>query len=139
MEEITLTWRGEGLRFDAERGGVRSAIDGDGDAALSPVALLVASLAACSAADVVDILRKGRQDVRGLEVSTRAERRVDPPRRLTRVEMEFRVYGDVDPKKAERAVALSFEKYCSVYHSLRDDIALEWTVSVVAAGPDPSP
>ncbi|MGH7541133.1 MAG: OsmC family protein, partial [Gemmatimonadota bacterium] len=101
--------------------------------------LLVASLAACSAADVVDILRKGRQDVRGLEVGTRAERRVDPPRRLTRVAMEFRVYGDVDPKKAERAAALSFEKYCSVYHSLRDDIALDWTVSVVATGPDPSP
>ena len=96
--------------------------------------MLLESIAACSASDVVEILRKGRQDLRGLEVRARGRRRDEYPRYFTRLEFDFVVSGDVDPEKAERAVALSFEKYCSVFHTLRKDIELEWSVSVEATG-----
>lgn len=136
MEQIRIEWCGEGLKFEGERDGIRTAIDGKGKAGTSPVSLLLQSLAACTAADVVDILEKGRQDLRELRVTTRGERRAEPPRRYTRIELEFEIVGDVDPRKAERAVQLSFDTYCSVYHTLKDDIELEWRVNV---RPDPSP
>jgi putative redox protein len=136
MEQIQIEWCGDGLKFEGERDGIRTAIDGEGKTGTSPVSLLLQSLTACTAADVVDILAKGRQDLHELRVTARGERRPEPPRRYTRFELKFEIVGDVDPKKAERAVQLSFDTYCSVYHTLKDDIELEWKVSV---RPDPSP
>lgn len=133
--EIELEWRREGTRFVGERDGVRTAIDGSGRAGASPVALLLEALAGCSAADVVEILHKGRQDLRGLWVRARADRRPEPPRYLTRVELVFRIAGDVAREKAERAVALSLEKYCSVSHTLRRDLELEWSVELESEDP----
>lgn len=136
MEQIHIEWCGDGLKFEGERDGIRTAIDGNGKAGTSPVSLLLQSLAACMAADVVDILEKGRQDLRGLRVTACGQRRPEPPRRYTRIELNFEIAGEVDPRKAERAVQLSFDTYCSVYHTLKDDIELEWGVRV---RPDPSP
>ena len=130
MEEIRLDWTGEGLAFDATLEGIVTPIDGDRKHGASPVALLLEALTACAAADVVDILKKGRQDLRALVVEARGQRRESSPRYFTRVEMDFTVSGDVDPAKAKRAVQLSFDTYCSVYHTLRKDMELEWTVTV---------
>lgn len=131
-DEIQLEWTGD-LRFTAERAGFATAIDGDEEAAPSPVGLLIEAVAACAAIDVVLILKKGRQDLTGLSVSTRATRAETLPRYITRLRFEFRLLGDVDEAKARRAVRLSFEKYCSVYHSLRKDIELEWSVTLNGA------
>lgn len=128
METISLDWSGEGLRFEAARKGHPTPIDGNGEVAVTPVGLLLESLTSCAASDVVEILRKGRQPLEGLSVHASAERRPEPPRYLTRVTLEFTISGEVEPKKAERAVRLSFEKYCSVYHSLREDLKLEWSI-----------
>ena len=126
---IELRWTGD-LAFEAERAGFRTSIDGDQNGGPSPVGLLIESVAACAAIDVVLILRKGRQDLRGLAVTATAERADSQPRYVTRLAFEFRVAGEVGPAKARRAVQLSFEKYCSVYHSLRPDIELEWSVEM---------
>ena len=134
MEKIEVTWAGEGLAFEGRRNEVRTAIDGDGEIGVSPVGMLLEAAAACSAADVVDILRKGRQDLRGLTVHARGDRRDDYPRYYTRMEFDFVLSGEVDLNKAERAVELSFEKYCSVYHTLRKDLELEWSVTIEEAG-----
>lgn len=128
--QIELEWHGEGPRFVGRRGGIPTDIDGSGEAGVSPVAMLLEALAACSAADVVEILRKGRQDLRGLRVTARGERRPEPPRYFTRIELRFEIVGEVDRKKAERAVELSLEKYCSVSHTLRRDLALEWSIAL---------
>lgn len=127
MEKIRLDWQ-TNLHFEGRWGDVVTEIDGDGQVGISPVAMLLESLAGCAGADVVDILRKGRQELRGLEVRAFAERRPEPPRRFTRVRLEFVVDGPVDRAKAERAVRLSFETYCSVWHTLRSDLELDWSV-----------
>ena len=72
--------------------------------------------------DVVMILEKMRVGFQGLSVSIDGERVAEPPRYFDRVRILFRVRGDVPRDKAERAVRLSFEKYCSVFHTLRQDI-----------------
>jgi len=130
MEEVSVVWTGEGLRFVGHRKEHETAIDGNGAAAPNPVALMLEAAAACMAIDVVDILSKGRQDVRDLAVRTLARRQEKPPRYVTWIRFEYELAGDVDPAKAERAVALSLEKYCSVFHSLRKDLEVETAIRI---------
>lgn len=87
-----------------------------------PTEALVLSLAGCMAIDVVSILGKMKIPPASFSLEVEAERRKDPPQRLTAVRMVLRLEGDVPREKVERAVALSEAKYCSVRHSLRDDI-----------------
>ena len=130
-QSIQLVWKGD-FRFDGTaRGGSITAIDGNSEAGVSPVDLLLESVGACAAIDVVDILRKSRQDVQGMAVEVEATRKEDPPRYVKRLNFFFRIKGAVDQKKAERAVDLSLEKYCSVFHTLRMDIMLDVEVKVV--------
>ena len=55
-----------------------------------------------------------------------ARRQEDPPRYVSGLRLAFDVRGDIDRRRAERAIELSVEKYCSVLHSLRQDLELEW-------------
>lgn len=106
------------------------AIDGDGQQGTSPVNLLLEAIASCAAVDVVDILRKGRQELEAMTVEVSADRRKGHPRSITRLQLNFKIRGPVDKVKARRAVDLSLEKYCSVFHSLRMDISLDTAVAV---------
>jgi len=117
-----LLWT-DGLRFGATSGSAAIVVDADGAAGPSPMQLAAFGLAGCMAADVVEILRKGRHVLTGLRVTFTGERAGDPPRRFVRVALHFHVSGDVPPEAVARAVALSREKYCSVWHSMRPDIA----------------
>src|SRR6185436_15673937 len=105
-------------------------IDGDGAAGPSPMQLAAFGLAGCMAADVIAILQKGRQPVTGCRVSFSGDRLPEPPRRFVRISLHFVVSGAVAPDAVERAIALSHEKYCSVWHSMRQDIEFTTTVDV---------
>ena len=72
--------------------------------------------------DIVMILEKMRTGFEGLSVSIEGERVSEPPRYFNRIRLVFRIRGDVPRDKADRAVRLSFDKYCSVFHTLRKDI-----------------
>jgi putative redox protein len=74
------------------------------------------------AIDVVDIIQKGRFALAGVDARLESERRADPPRYVTRASLHFVVRGEVPPDRVERAIELSRERYCSVWHSLRQDI-----------------
>jgi putative redox protein len=117
-----LVWS-DRLRFGATSGPSAIVVDGDGAAGPSPMQLAAFALAACMAADVVAILQKGRHPLTGLRVSFKGDRAADPPRRFLRITIHFHVSGAVPAEAVERATALSHEKYCSVWHSMRQDIA----------------
>lgn len=124
---VTLRWSGEGLRFDGETGtGAGIHVDGDGRAAPSPMQTLLAALAGCMGADVVEILGKMRVPLESLVVRIQGDRALEPPRRYTslRVTFETRGIGDEAEERLRRAIALSREKYCSVLHSLQPDLDL---------------
>jgi putative redox protein len=94
-----------------------------------PMDLALASLAACTAMDVVSILQKARQPLAGLSVRAEGERAEEHPRRYTRVTLVYEVAGPgLDPAQVERAIKLSEEKYCSVSASLREHVAIETRV-----------
>jgi putative redox protein len=82
--------------------------------------LLVIALCSCSAYDVVDILGKQRVGLTGLQIIADAEQAPDPPWVFTHIHLHYIVVGrDLDPKKVERAIMLSEEKYCSVAATIR--------------------
>ena len=89
----------------------------------SPTETLLLSIAGCLSIDVVHILRKMRCEITKFEISADGARKPDPPQRYTSVDLMVHISGKgITPKKIERAIALSQDKYCSVYHSLREDI-----------------
>lgn len=118
-----LIWS-EALRFGATSGNIATVVDGDSTAGPSPVQLLVIGLAGCMSIDIVDILRKGRHTFSAFRASVTAERAPEPPRRVVSASLRFHIRGEVPDTAVERAIALSREKYCSVWHSLRPDIDL---------------
>ena len=137
---VRLEWKGEG---EGEGEGLKFAgygvlpesppiaIDGDNKSAPAPMQLLLLACASCSAADVVSILHKMRVNLRSLSVGVTGIRRDEEPRRYVAISFEFTASGEgLDRAKAERAVNLSIEKYCSVIHSLSPDIDVSYTVAV---------
>ncbi len=100
-------------------------IDGDGNAGPSPMLALLLACAGCSASDVVLILEKMRVKLEQLTVDVTGTRRDEEPKRYVRIQFTFRLRGaGMTREKAERAVHLSLEKYCSVVHSLASDIEI---------------
>jgi putative redox protein len=127
---VELAWGG-GFRFEARAGDATLVVDSERRAGLSPTQALAVALAGCMAIDIVDILQKGRFAVDAMQVRFAGERCAEPPRRFTRVQLHFVVSGHVPPDRVERAIELSRERYCSVWHSLRQDI--EFTTSFEVA------
>ena len=123
----TLRWRGQGLEFDAVTPrGHEVLIESGGARGPSPVQLLLFSLASCTAIDIVDITKKMRVELAGLEVAIEGDRAAEPPRRFTSIRVVYRARG-VAPEnhdKVRRALALSEDKYCSVRHTLAADLEL---------------
>jgi len=118
---LELTWEGD-QRFAGPGGESVLRLDGRGQAGPSPVQALAFSLAACMAIDVVHILTKGRFPPAALRARLVGDRAQEDPRRFLKVELHFEVEGDVPPDRVERAIALSRETYCSVWHTLRPDL-----------------
>lgn len=127
--QADLHWEG-GTVLSCRSDGVKATLDWDSRTGASPVQALVFALAGCMASDIVIILEKGRQPLRGLLARVSAERAANPPRRLLRVDIRFTVTGDVAADKVERAIGLSRETYCSVWHSMAQDIALTTSFEV---------
>jgi putative redox protein len=76
--------------------------------------LVLAGTAACTAFDVVWILKKARQPVTSCVVDASAERAAEEPKVFTRIHLVYRIGGDgLNKAQVERAVKLSKEKYCS--------------------------
>jgi putative redox protein len=131
---VKLTWSGEELRFTGV--GTTPAtpaieIDGDGESGPSPMIALLMAAAGCSGADVVVILRKMRVGLREVSIAVEGMRRDEEPQRYVSLRFRFRLAGEgLDRAKADRAVSLSLEKYCSVVSSLAPDISIDYDIEL---------
>jgi putative redox protein len=121
-----LRWTGA-LVFEAALHESALILDSKGIDGPSPVDALAAALAGCMSVDVTDILLKGRHALRGLRSRLTADRAQDHPHRFVSVSLHFTVEGPVPPDAVDHAIALSRDKYCSVWHSMRQDIAFTVT------------
>ena len=100
--------------------------DAAGGTGAKPIELVAVALAGCTAFDVINILRKKRQQVTGYEVRVEAEQVDEPPQVFNRVRIRHLIRGyDVDPGAVEAAIRLSEEKYCSVGAMVRKTAEFE--------------
>lgn len=119
------TWLGE-RRFEAGPAGRTHRIDAGAKEAPGPVETLLNALASCAGVDIVEIIAKRKTPVERMTVHVAGERRPLFPRRLLRVDLEYRIDGaGIEREHAERAIQLAFENYCSVASSLAPDIVIE--------------
>ena len=139
--ECTINWMpGTGMGFVAETGsGHLIAMDGAPDGggrnlAPRPMETVLAGTGACTAYDVVLILKRGRHDVRGCTVKLEADRAAQDPKVFTRIHMQFTVTGRALPHAVvERAIALSHEKYCSASAMLAKSASITTGFEIVEA------
>jgi putative redox protein len=127
---VDLIWTGD-LTFSATTKQSSLTLDSAGVAGPSPVDALAAALAGCMTTDVTDILLKGRHTLRGLTSHFAATRAQSDPHRFLSATLHFAIAGDAPSAAIERAISLSRDKYCSVWHSMRQDIEFTVTFAVV--------
>jgi putative redox protein len=122
VSNSAVTWRGD-RSFEAGPVGRTHLIDAGAKVAPGPVETLLNAIATCSGTDILDIIAKRKTPVERMSVVVSAVRRADFPRRVEKLDMEFVIDGvGIEREHAERAIQLSFEKYCSVAASLAPDI-----------------
>jgi putative redox protein len=129
--EVDLEWKG-GLRFRGRSAEAEVLMDSPPKGGFSPVQALGFGLAGCMAMDVASILERGRLGLKGMKVHLEGRRSPEHPKRLFAAELRFTVEGPVPPDRVERAIALSRERYCSVWHSLREDIELTTSFEILS-------
>ena len=123
---LELVWEHD-LVFAGQTGDVRMTVDSASVAGPSPMQALAFGLAGCMAMDLVHILKKGRHDFRGLRADLTGTRAPEEPRRFTAIALHYTITGTVAGEVVQRGIDLSREKYCSVWHSMRQDIDLTVT------------
>ena len=97
----------------------------------APTETLLTSVAGCMAIDVFYFLKKMKADIKDFRIDFTGIRKPDPPQYYKTIELAINVSGTgITPKKIERAISLSQNKYCSVYNALRKDIEVKVTYTI---------
>jgi len=128
MQTATIQWIGEEKFVATGPSGHALTIDSDrtSNKAPGPMELVLMALGACTATDVVSILKKKRQNLEALEVVWSGERASEPPTVWTKLEILYRLRGSLDAAAVKRAIELSEQKYCSVSAMLQKTATLTW-------------
>src|ERR1700737_1078428 len=116
METARVRGAGEQKFLGMRPSGHAMAMDSDRESnkAPGPMEVLLMALGACTATDVVIVLQKKRQKLESLEVICSGERAAEPPAVWTKLEVLYRLRGELDDGAVKHAIELSEEKYCSV-------------------------
>ena len=133
MQTGSVKWIGEQKFVATSPSGHAMTVDSDraSNQAPGPMELLLLALGACTATDVVIILDKKRQKLESLEVICSGERAAEPPTVWTKLEMFYRLRGQLDDGAVKHAIQLSEDKYCSVAAMLRKTAALSWRYEIL--------
>lgn len=99
---------------------------------MRPMQLLLSAFGGCSSIDIINILKKQKQPLRDLKVTITGEREKDKvPSLFTDVHAHFRLFGDLDADKVQKAVSLSVDKYCSVAKTLEKTAKVTYTFEII--------
>ncbi len=114
MRFVATDSKGHSLVMDAPR-------QNSGECSgFSPLQLLLAALGGCTGIDIVNVMRKQRQQIDDLEISVSGERVKQQPRVYNKIHVEYKIIGkDIKEEAVQRAIQLSEDKYCSVGATLR--------------------
>ncbi len=132
MQTASVKWIDEQKFVATSPSGHAVTIDSDRESnkAPGPMELLLMALGACTATDVVIVLEKKRQKFQSLEVICSGERAAEPPAVWTKLEIVYRLRGQLDDAAVKHAIQLSEDKYCSVAAMLRKTATLSWRYEI---------
>jgi putative redox protein len=123
--KTTLSWQRDLVFTGTTPQGYEIEFDAQAQWGCKPTESLLLSLAGCMGIDIVTILTKMRITLASFRMEIEGERNPTPPQYYKAVEIVLHIAGNnLDHKKVQRAVALSRDKYCSVFNSLRPDLTL---------------
>jgi putative redox protein len=126
VNKATLTWDRELIFMGRTNRGYEIEFDAAQQWGCSPTESLLLSVAGCMGIDMVSFLKKMKCEIKTYKMDIMGERNPTPPQYYTSIEMVISVSGSgLTAKKIERAISLSQDKYCSVYHSLRKDLRVK--------------
>ena len=128
---VELQWEHD-LVFKATSGNVGMTLDSAAVEGPSPMQALAFALAGCMGMDLLHILLKGRHQFTALRAQLTGQRSPVDPRRFTQIDLHFIITGTVSDAVVQRGIDLSREKYCSVWHSMRQEIVMTVTFEVTA-------
>ena len=134
--EVSISRLNQAIHFEATNAeDLHVSFDGGPDAGgvgkgIRPMEGILMSLGSCSAIDVVLILKKMKQDLQDIKIEVKGERREEIPRIFTKIHVHYLLIGPIDPDKAERALQLSMEKYCSVTKMLEKMVDITYSVAI---------
>lgn len=136
MQTATVKWIGEQKFVATSPSGHAITLDSDRESnkATGPMELVLMALGACTASDVVTILEKKRQKLDSLEIVCSGERAKQPPTVWIKLEILYRLRGQLDDAAVRHAIQLSEDKYCSVAAMLRKTATLSWRYEILASG-----
>ena len=136
MQTASVKWIGEQKFVATGPSGHAITLDSDrvSNQAPGPMELLLMALGACTATDVVTILEKKRQKLDSLEILCSGERAKQPPTVWIKLEILYRLRGQLDDAAVRHAIELSEDKYCSVAAMLRKTASLAWRYEILAPG-----
>ncbi|PYU01985.1 MAG: hypothetical protein DMG38_01795 [Acidobacteria bacterium] len=133
MQTASVKWIGEQQFVATSPSGHAVAVDSDRESnrAPGPMELVLMALGACTATDVVSILEKKRQKLASLEIICSGERAKEPPTVWTKLEILYRLRGQLDDAAVKHAIELSEDKYCSVAAMLKKTAMLSWRYEIL--------
>ena len=135
--EINLVRKNDKFNFEAEnatgetvRLDAKPEIGGEGKG-FRPMEMLLVGLGGCSGIDVVNVLKKQKEPLDDIKINIKASRREEEtPSIFETINIHFDLYGSLNPQKVERALALTFEKYCSVSNILQRSATIDFTYTI---------
>ena len=128
MQTASVSWIGDEKFVAIGPSGHAITVDSDRESnkAPGPMELVLMALGACTATDVVSILKKKRQKLEALEVICSGERAAEPPTVWVKLQILYRLRGKLDEGAVKHAIELSEQKYCSVSAMLQKTASLSW-------------
>lgn len=131
LVKATLMWDRELIFTGRTQEGYVVEYDAHVQWGCKPTDTLLLSLAGCMGIDVVMFLQKMRVELADFRINLTAERNPVPPQFFKKIDCVLHIAGkNLEPKKIDRAISLSQEKYCSVYNSLRKDMVIDVTYNL---------
>ncbi len=105
---------------------------GGGNQAMRPMQMVLAAAGSCSSIDVIMILKKQKEPLDDIQITVEGERHMDrTPKTFKKIHIHYKLFGDLNEKKAKRAIELSMEKYCSVSIMLKATVEITYSYEII--------
>ncbi len=134
--EIKLIRKNNKFNFEATNEGgqiveidANPAIGGEGKG-FRPMEMMLVGLGGCSGIDMVNILTKQKEVLKDIQIDIKATRRTEEPPIFEVIDINFNLYGDLNEQKVQRALSLTFDKYCSVANILSRSAKINFTYTI---------